>query len=87
MRNFRQAPENELLQRQVRLAKIRIIEEVADSAAEIKSFQRAIVKRLDAVLEAFRSMGDRLSALEQQAVESTVESENEPEKKETKKKK
>ena len=87
MRNFRQDPENELLQRQLRLAKIRIIEEVADSAAEIKSFQRAIVRRLDGVLEAFKSMEDRLSAHEQQAAESPVEPEIELEKKETKKKK
>ena len=89
MRNFRQDPEKEVLRRQLHLAKIRIqlIEEIADTAAAIKDGQEAILERLDGVLEAFKSMGDRLSALEQQAAESPVEAEIEPEKKETKKKK
>lgn len=78
-----------MLKRQLKLAKIRIslVEEIADSAAEIKSIQKAIVKRLDAILEATSKTEDRLSALEQQAAESPVEPEIEPEKKETKKKK
>lgn len=89
MRNFRQPQENEMLRRQLKLARMRItlLEEIADSAIEIKENQKAIVERLDGVLEAFKSMGDRLSAIEQQATESPVEPEIEPEKKETKKKK
>lgn len=89
MRNFRQPSENEMLKRQLKLARIRIalIDEIAETAAEIKDNQKEIIDRLDGVLEAFKGMGDRLCALEQQAAESPVEAEIEPEKKETKKKK
>ena len=78
-----------MLKRQLKLARIRIalIDEIAETAAEIKDNQKEIIDRLDGVLEAFKSMGDRLSALEEQAAESPVEPEIEPEKKETKKKK
>lgn len=80
-----------MLKRQLKLARMRIalLEEIADSAIEIKDNQKAILERLDGVLQAFKSMEDRLFALEEQAAETPAEPEIEPEKKdkETRKKK
>ena len=57
------------------------------SAKMIRVNQKAIIRLLEAILAAIKGLGDRLSVLEQQAAESPVEPEIEPEKKETKKKK
>lgn len=87
MRNFRKPEE---LRRQSESWKDEMAQygdSIDYSAKMIRVNQKAIIRTLEAILAAIKGMGDRLSTLEQNAAESPVEAEIEPEKKETKKKK